>query len=399
MADASKPETLSEKLALLSSRDLRAAIEAAVVASPEVLTVLEDAVSSQLRQQHQRRVAREQKIQARARAEAGKASSVASEGSSTEPLTPLYSMLFDEDGTAAPPPAANNKVSAHSSNRTGHGSSCRTSEAQSQASYASDGSMASSCGSYAAMASSANGSAANAGSGAASAPLGVSSGAGGARKPFAPPGSVVRRSADAAPWTASPQRPVASSTSSSAADASSRRWTSGFIFFCRHDSFRETFERGVFGLAAHKGDHVAQIDERGTALFLFDMTYRYLHGVFEAASAPGHDLDPEYLRKSSSGGSPFPAQIRFRRLHDYAPLMEVKMCHLVTYNQGTNVFRHRLNEKATHELLHLLVQPESAPRDNRLPYETNGYRLIPPHPKFEKQRRAVYGDPAEMSYS
>ena len=78
-------------------------------------------------------------------------------------------------------------------------------------------------------------------------------------------------------------------------DLSARPWKCGFIFFCRHDSFRETFERmvndapitssyvafsskarhvtplpQVFGLARHKLDllHVVQPGE--CALFLFD---------------------------------------------------------------------------------------------------------------------------------
>ena len=177
-------------------------------------------------------------------------------------------------------------------------------------------------------------------------------------------------------------------------------WRSGFIFFCRHDSFRETFERMVFGLAAHKLDLVSHIDPGSTALFLFDQTFRYLHGVFDAASTPGLDLDPNYLRGARSiglaggdaAGSPFPAQVKFSRLYDFAPLDEAKFCHLVSYNAGTNTFRHRLGEKETNALLHLLANPEQAPT-NVLPYETNGYRRsIPENPRFREQRRAAYGE-------
>ena len=65
-------------------------------------------------------------------------------------------------------------------------------------------------------------------------------------------------------------------------------------------------------------------------------------------------------------------------MHDFAPLAEVKWCHMVSYNQGTNVFRHRLGEKATSDLLRLLAHPEEAPSGNVLPYETNGYRRTIP---------------------
>ena len=58
-----------------------------------------------------------------------------------------------------------------------------------------------------------------------------------------------------------------------------------------------------------------------------------LHGVYDAASLPGLDLDPNYLRGARGGGSaaggdgngsPFPAQVRFSRVHDFPPLEEVR---------------------------------------------------------------------------
>jgi len=166
-------------------------------------------------------------------------------------------------------------------------------------------------------------------------------------------------------------------------------------------------------LPLHKLDLIHAVEPGTTALFLFDQTYRYLHGVYDAACAPGVDLDPSYLRTSTTrsaagrGGqsgasmpaaasdakSPFPAQVRFGRVHDFKPIAESKFCHLVAYNAGTNVFRHRLGEKETHALLRLLAHPEEAPKENVLPYETNGYRRsIPENPKFREQRRALYGE-------
>ena len=80
-------------------------------------------------------------------------------------------------------------------------------------------------------------------------------------------------------------------------------------------------------------------------------------------------------------------------MHDFPPLAENKFCHLLSYNAGTNVFRHRLGEKQTSDLLQLLAHPADAPKDNVLPYETNGYKQTIPHnPKFLEQRRAAYGE-------
>ena len=71
----------------------------------------------------------------------------------------------------------------------------------------------------------------------------------------------------------------------------------------------------------------------------------------------------------------------------------VCVCACVWRSNATNVFRHRLNETATNELLRLLADPQSAPPDNSLPYETNGFvRSIPENPRFREQRRAAYGD-------
>ena len=197
-------------------------------------------------------------------------------------------------------------------------------------------------------------------------------------------------SATAAPWPALP-----SSVSGGARDeALAREWRGGFIFFCRHESFRETMERRVFGLAVHKKDLIAQVSD-GTALFLFDQTFRYLHGVFKASGPPGVDLDPHYLRKGDGRGaasSPFTVQVRFTKLHDFPPLAEQKFCHLLNYQPGTNVFRHKLGEREVHQLLGLLDRPEDAPKDNALPYETNGYKKIAENPRFLEQRRLAYGE-------
>ena len=178
---------------------------------------------------------------------------------------------------------------------------------------------------------------------------------------------------------------------------SSRTYRSGFIFFARHDSFKETFDRGIFGLAAHKEDIASHIEPGNTALFLFDMTYRFLHGVYEAVEPAGIDLDPNYLKKGGSGGgggSPFPVQVRFEKVMDLPPLDEKKFCHLVTYNHGTNIFRHRTMQNDTSALLRLMAKPEDAPKDNVLPYETNGYKRVPENPRFREQRRAIYGPDA-----
>ena len=107
------------------------------------------------------------------------------------------------------------------------------------------------------------------------------------------------------------------------------------------------------------------------------------------------NLDPNYLKaRAASGGvgSPFPAQVRFTKLHDFAPLEEAKFCHLVHYNDGTNVFRHRIGKREVASLLQILAKPDEAAPAGALPYETNGYRRDKPlSAAFEEKRRMTYG--------
>ena len=68
------------KLDRLSSKDLRTAIESAIEASPEFGAVMSAAVDAALEQQRHRRQQRKLEVSLSDRA----------------PLTPLYSMIFDE---------------------------------------------------------------------------------------------------------------------------------------------------------------------------------------------------------------------------------------------------------------------------------------------------------------
>ena len=212
-------ESFSDKLARLTSKDLRAAIEACIAASPETGAALEAAIDSAIEQQRRRRAIR--------------AASGASERSSSMSLTPLYSMLFEEgEGEVLPITTTAEATSTPSS----------VAPPAAPSVSAPDSKITSVAG----------------------VPLGL--------RP-------------APPSAANPVRltPAASHPSPSnvvtAEEAIQRKWRSGFIFFCRHDSFRETFDRMVFGLARHKLDLISQVEPGGTAIFLFDQTFRCAHSL------------------------------------------------------------------------------------------------------------------------
>jgi len=398
---------LSDHLAQLTSRDLRAIIESVAATSNEVATIMEIAVSQQLEAQRRRRAQR--KLEA-SEIDGGPSTRSSNGG---DQLTPLYTMLFD---------AAEEQVLIAAAAMPSYASSARSAASRRDQAHLDSGQADQ----WPSMAS-ANGGLQRDGGGSAKpgwggdrglVPLGIarsggacsgggshSSGSEGTRQP-------PRKKAPAAAGNTGREiEPLPRAIACALDDALGRQWKGGFIFFCRHDSFKETFEKKVFGLARHKFDLLGAIEPGATALFLFDQTFRYLHGVFEASSPPGLDLDESYLKQVrpgmiplTNGGrmanpaavvdhvSPFPAQVCFERLHDFTPLEEIKFCHLVGYNTGTNIFRHRLGAAETQALLSLMARPEEAPTDNELPYEKNGYkRLIPESPRFYEQRRAAYG--------
>ena len=164
------------------------------------------------------------------------------------------------------------------------------------------------------------------------------------------------------------------------------KWTSGFVFTCRNDTFLENFQHGVFGLPRGKMKLLEDVDPERTALFLFDSSMRFLHGLYEATCLPGFDLQPAYnasrgspaaAGRGAEAGSPFPAQVRFRLVHEFEPLEERKMASVVEYNPNSNAFRCKLTALQTRRLIAALDSPADAAPVAKLPWETNGYLQQP----------------------
>ncbi|KAM0036107.1 B2 protein [Helianthus debilis subsp. tardiflorus] len=73
---------------------------------------------------------------------------------------------------------------------------------------------------------------------------------------------------------------------------------------------QENLQRQLFGLLPRYQDSVRQITP-GLPLFLYNYSTRQLHGVFEAASFGGTNIDPSaWEDKKNPGESRFPAQVR-----------------------------------------------------------------------------------------
>ncbi|KAL9267631.1 B2 protein-like protein [Drosera capensis] len=86
----------------------------------------------------------------------------------------------------------------------------------------------------------------------------------------------------------------------------------GYIFVCNNDTMQENLKRQLFGLPPRYRDSVRAITP-GLPLFLYNYTTHQLHGIFEASTFGGSNIDPTaWEDKKCKGESRFPAQVRIR---------------------------------------------------------------------------------------
>ncbi|XP_008806498.1 B2 protein-like [Phoenix dactylifera] len=96
----------------------------------------------------------------------------------------------------------------------------------------------------------------------------------------------------------------------------------GYIFVCNNDTMEENLRRQLFGLPSRYRDSVRAITP-GLPLFLYNYSTHQLHGIFEAASFGGTNIDPTaWGDKKCPGESRFPAQVRVMTRKVCDPLEE-----------------------------------------------------------------------------
>ncbi|PIA48934.1 hypothetical protein AQUCO_01300070v1 [Aquilegia coerulea] len=84
----------------------------------------------------------------------------------------------------------------------------------------------------------------------------------------------------------------------------------GYIFVCNNDTMQENLQRQLFGLPPRYRDSVRAITP-GLPLFLYNYSNHQLHGIFEASSFGGANIDPKaWEDKKCPGESRFPAQVK-----------------------------------------------------------------------------------------
>ncbi|XP_031259804.1 B2 protein-like [Pistacia vera] len=131
----------------------------------------------------------------------------------------------------------------------------------------------------------------------------------------------------------------------------------GYIFVCNNDTMAENLKRELFGLPPRYRDSVRAITP-GLPLFLYNYSTHQLHGVFEAASFGGTNIDPTaWEDKKCSGESRFPAQVRVFKRKNCAPLEEDSFRPILHHYDGPK-FRLELNIPEALSLLDIFEEQD-----------------------------------------
>lgn len=132
----------------------------------------------------------------------------------------------------------------------------------------------------------------------------------------------------------------------------------GYIFVCNNDTMQENLNRQLFGLPPRYRDSVRQITP-GLPLFLYNYSTHQLHGVFEAASFGGTNIDPSaWEDKKNQGESRFPAQVRVTTRNVYEPLEEDSFRPILHHYDGPK-FRLELNIPEAISLLDIFEEKKN----------------------------------------
>jgi hypothetical protein len=106
----------------------------------------------------------------------------------------------------------------------------------------------------------------------------------------------------------------------------------GVIFGCTPATFEECMRIRLLGLRRKHISLVKSIIPLKTALFLFDFETKLLHGVYEATSQGGDNINPKaWTSNKKSRSSPYPAQVRFQTYDDCIPLPESEYERVMEY--------------------------------------------------------------------
>ncbi|KAG2278830.1 hypothetical protein Bca4012_040879 [Brassica carinata] len=132
----------------------------------------------------------------------------------------------------------------------------------------------------------------------------------------------------------------------------------GYIFVCNNDTMQDDLKRHLFGLPPRYRDSVRAITP-GLPLFLYNYTTHQLHGIFEATTFGGTNIDATaWEDKKCKGESRFPAQVRIR-VRKICKALEEDSFRPVLHHYDGPKFRLELTVPETLDLLDLCEQAGS----------------------------------------
>eukprot|EP01084_Bolivina_argentea_P116556 207081_1 len=140
----------------------------------------------------------------------------------------------------------------------------------------------------------------------------------------------------------------------------------GMMFICSNETYAECVDIKLLGLPKQYLRLVKELNPDKSALFLFNMTERMLHGVFKATGNGEENINPIAWSRNKHNArfSPFPAQIPFRVVYEFKPLPESSFRHM--FHDGNRI--RKLDESETKEILNLY-------RDSLKPKLKSKFRL------------------------
>lgn len=125
---------------------------------------------------------------------------------------------------------------------------------------------------------------------------------------------------------------------------------------------------------------VERIEPGKTALFVFHYSSRELHALYVPTCPGGLNIDKEaYVEIAKKlnhkhqggtlpypeGGSPFPAQVRYKTMFQFTPLQEWQWQHVVEYQKFTHHFKFWLEKHQVEQLLQLFKANHGKPQAPR----------------------------------
>jgi len=139
------------------------------------------------------------------------------------------------------------------------------------------------------------------------------------------------------------------------------KYVDGMMFVCNSDTYEECLKIKLLGLPKQYLKNVQGLKAEQSALFLFNMSTRLLHGVFEPTESGGENLNRQAWNRSEeiasvpgirAAGSRYPAQIPFVPVFEFNPLPEQAFRHM--FSDGNRIRKLDLDQVS--EILRLFIQ-------------------------------------------